>query len=165
MERLYIFTLAHALFRKTGIPPRLRWGKLFPGHALAAADALEHALHVADRRLRQDAMPEIEDKRHARKSRQHVIDRAVERRSSGQQYQWIKISLDGMALADPIPHHQTVHGPIKPYPVDRNLLDIRPQQGSHAAGKTDNLCTRHLGANLGNDAAGGLDTPANEILR
>jgi hypothetical protein len=41
--------------------------------------ALQHLLDMGDRRLRLDAVAEIEDQPPLRKIRQHVVDRAVER--------------------------------------------------------------------------------------
>lgn len=54
------------------------------GIKLSPSHALQHPLHMSDRRLRQDAMTEIEDMRAACESLQHRIDFTVERFPTGQ---------------------------------------------------------------------------------
>lgn len=49
------------------------------GQIFSPARALQHLLDMGDRRLRLDAVAEIEDEAALRKIRQHIVDRAVER--------------------------------------------------------------------------------------
>src|SRR4051795_11825977 len=70
----------------------------------SAPHAPQHLLDMGDRRLRLDAVAEIEDEPPLRKVRQRVVDRAVERIAAGDEHQRIEIALHGdlalYALAD-----------------------------------------------------------------
>jgi hypothetical protein len=55
----------------------------------------DHPLDMRDRGFRQDAVAEIEDQPSFRVVRQHIVDRAIERRAARDQRQRIEIALHG----------------------------------------------------------------------
>ena len=65
-----------------------------------SANACQHALDMRDRRLRKDAVPQVEDERSAGKCRHHLIDRTVERFAAGHQNLGIEIALHRHARLD-----------------------------------------------------------------
>ncbi len=89
-----------------------------------AAHALEHLLDMRDRRLRQDAVAEIEDEWAARQRRQDVVDVAVERRAAGEQRQRIEIALHRHARLELLARERAVDRPVEADRVDAGSLDI-----------------------------------------
>src|SRR5207253_6009285 len=89
--------------------------RLFPSHPF------QHAFHMRDRRLREDAVPEVEDKRPAGKRLQYHINRAVERRPAGDQYQRIEIALHWKAALDLVAGKDPIDHPVETDRVDGGL--------------------------------------------
>ena len=58
---------------------------------------------MRDWRFRLNAVAEVENQPASGKIRQHVIDRAIERRTTGDQHQRIEIALNGDAALDFVP--------------------------------------------------------------
>src|SRR5687768_4030743 len=105
--------------------------------------ALEHLLDMSDRRVRQDAVAEVENERPAGERGKNRIDTAVERRASGSQRQRIEIALHRTAALDFIAREIKIDHPIKAHSIDFNVLDVAFQVASGAARKTDDLGARH----------------------
>src|SRR6185437_5703255 len=106
--------------------------------------AREHLLDMRDRRLGQDAVPEVEDEASARKRLKHRIDRTVERAAAGEQHQRIEIALHGPPALDLIASEDPIDHPIQPDGVDRHLLNITPQRRAGSTRKADDPRARHL---------------------
>src|SRR5450631_577877 len=106
-----------------------------------AADALEHGLDMGNGRFRHDAVPEIENERPLREGLEHRIDRPLERRPSGHQHQGIEIALHRHPALHPIADESAIHGPIDADGIDRQFVDVTPQERTGATREAD-----HLGA-------------------
>src|SRR5712672_1306286 len=87
-----------------------------------SAHAREHLLHMRDRRLRQDAVAEIEDERPIRKRSKNLVDGPVERAAARHQRQGIEISLHRHADLDLIARECKIGRPIKTHGIDRDLF-------------------------------------------
>src|SRR5262249_29632004 len=71
----------------------------------------EHLLDMGDRRLRQDAVAQIEDEGLLRERRKHVVDRPIERGAPCQQRQRIEIALHGSPGLDLLARKAAVDHP------------------------------------------------------
>jgi hypothetical protein len=83
------------------------------GVVLCPAYARKHLLHMCDRRLRQDAVSEIEDEGPLGKYLEYVVDRAIERSAADEQRQRIKVSLHRHAPLDLITGKNRINRPIE----------------------------------------------------
>ena len=81
----------------------------------------QRLLDMRDRRLRQDAVAEIEDQRALGEVLQDVVDRAVERGAAGEQHQRVEIALHGDAALHVRAHERRLRGPVDADRVDRHL--------------------------------------------
>ena len=86
---------------------------------LPAQPRLQHLLDMRDRRLRQDAVAEIEDERPAGERLQYRIDGAVERLAAGQQRQRIEIALHRPAALDAARARIKIDHPVEADRIDR----------------------------------------------
>jgi len=69
---------------------------------------------MRNRRLRQNAVAEIEDKRPRREILQNRIDRAIQRCAAGEKHQRIEITLNRTTCLDAISRECKIDHPIKP---------------------------------------------------
>src|SRR5215467_15954499 len=129
---------------------------------LCPAYACKHLLHMCDRRLRQDAVSEIEDEGPLGKHLEYVVHRTIERSAADEQRQRVEISLHRHAPLDLITRKNGIDRPIETDRIDRDVFDVAQERSADATRKSDHLCARYLAAHLRNDALGGTDTPAME---
>src|SRR5262249_31596738 len=73
-------------------------------------------------------------------------------------------SLHRHAPLDLIAREHEVDGPIKPYGIDRDVLDIAQKRSADPAGEPNHSRPRHVPTHLGDDSLRGLDAPAGEFL-
>src|SRR5215471_11325410 len=132
---------------------------------LCPAHARKHLLHMCDRRLRQDAVSEIEDEGPLGKHLKYVLHRAIERSAADEQRQRVEISLHRHAPLDLITRKNGIDRPIETDRIDRDVFDVAQERSADATRKSDHLCARYLAAHLRNDALGGTDTPSMEFVR
>ncbi len=78
---------------------------------------------MRDRRIRQDAVAEIENKRPGRKCRQDRIDRPIERRAAGQKHQRIEIALNRAQWLNVLADKTKVGRPINADGVDGDGIE------------------------------------------
>src|SRR4051812_772178 len=78
----------------------MMWNALTHPYIGSAPHASQHLLDMGDRRLRQDAVAEIEDERSIRECLHHRIDSTVERAAAREQCERIEIALH---------RHQVLH--------------------------------------------------------
>src|SRR5215813_4776013 len=135
------------------------------GRILRPAYACQHLLHMCDRRLRQDAVSEIEDEGPLGKCLEYVVHRAIERSSADEQRQRIEVSLHRHAPLDLITGKNRINRPIKADCIDRDVFDVAQESGTDATRKSDHLRIRYVAAYFCDDALGGTDTPAMEFVR
>src|ERR1700682_4154568 len=82
--------------------------------------ARKHLLDVRDRRLGQNAVPEIEDERLGCKRLEHSLDLAIERGAAGDERQRVEIALYRPTTLDVLARVGAIDHPIEPNRVDRN---------------------------------------------
>src|SRR5690242_4999080 len=99
---------------------------------------------MRDRRLRQDAVAEVEDERTAGKSLHHRVDLTVERGAPGQQRQRIYIALHRLERLDFIAREGEPLRPVEADGIDAGLLDVAPDLGARPAREADDPRARHL---------------------
>src|SRR3954470_13764119 len=122
----------------------------------SAPHALKQLLDMGDRRLRLDAVAEIEDEPPLRKIRQRVVDRAVERGAACDQHQRIEIALSPSLGLHALADEGRLRGPVDADSVDAGRLDEPGELRTGTARKADDLRIRHLGAHALDDAPGRL---------
>src|SRR5256884_8269885 len=83
------------------------------GVILWPAYACKHPLHMCDRRLRQDAVSEIEDEGALGKCLEVVFHRAIERSAADEQHQRVEASLHRHAPIDLITRINRSNRPIE----------------------------------------------------
>ena len=83
---------------------------------------------MRDRRFRQNAVAEIENKRPAGEGLQHRIDAAIERRAAGEQRQRIEIALHRHAALDLLARKVRSIIQSRPTASTGNSLDIARQR-------------------------------------
>src|SRR5262252_5230736 len=130
---------------------------------LCPAYACKHLLHMCDRRLRQDAVSEIEDEGPLGKYLEYVVHRAVERSAADEQRQWIEVSLHRHAPLDLITGKNRINRPIEADRIERHVFDVAQERSADPTRKSDHLRTRYVAAYFRDDALGGTDTPAMEF--
>src|SRR5581483_6863342 len=81
--------------------------------------ALHHPLDMCDRRLRLDAVAEIEDQPALAVIREYIVDRAVEGGATRDQNQRIEISLHRDAVLHALPDEGGIGGPVDADGIDR----------------------------------------------
>src|SRR6266566_6356840 len=132
---------------------------------LCPTHARKHLLHMCDRRLRQDAVSEIEDEGPLGKRLQYVIDRAVERAAAGEQHQRVEVSLHRHATLDLVTRKSEIDRPIEADGIDRNIFHVAQERSTDTTRKSDYLCPRYMTAHFRNDARRGIDAPSLEFER
>src|SRR5215468_9640597 len=132
---------------------------------LCPAYACKHLLHMCDRRLRQDAVSEIEDEGPLGKRLKYVIDRAVERGAAGEQHQRVEVSLHRHAPLDLISRKSRIDGPIEADGIDRNIFHVTQERSANATRKSDYLGPGYVAAHFRNNARRGIDAPSLEFIR
>ena len=131
----------------------------------SAAHARDKALDVVDRRLRQNAVAEIEDVRAPGEAGKDVLNRLVERPAAGDQRQWIEVALEGEPRRQQARGDVRVDGRVKADCREtRDVGDFR-QMRRRAAGEGDDRRRRPLAAQAGDEPFDRLDAPALEFLR
>ena len=120
---------------------------------------------MRNRRLRQHAVAEIENKGASRESLQNGIDGTVERRTPDQQHQRIEIALNRPFFLNPIAREAKLDHPVEPNRIDGNCRNIRRQLGTGAARETDYFRSGNAPANRGDDPGTWLDTPLTKFIR
>src|SRR5262249_31095860 len=135
------------------------------GVILCPAYACKHLLHMCDRRLRQDAVPEIEDEGPLGKYLEYVVDRAIERGAAHEQRQRIEVSLHRHAPLDLITGKNAINRPIEADPINGDVSDVAQERGAHPTRKSNHLRARYVAAYLRDDALSGTNAPAMEFLR
>src|SRR5262249_52368142 len=119
----------------------------------SAPHAPHHLLDMGDRSFRQNAVAEVEDQPALRVVRQHIVDRAIERRAAGDQRQRIEIALDGDARLHALADEGRLGSPVDADSIDAGCLDIDWKLRRGATGEADDLRVRDFRANACDDAA------------
>src|SRR5689334_13414864 len=101
--------------------------------------ALDHLLDMGDRRLRLDAVTEIEDEAPLSKIRKRDVDRAVECRAARDQHQRIEIALHGDLALHALADEGGLGGPVDADAVDAGRFDVTRQLRASAAREADDL--------------------------
>src|SRR3954447_22922283 len=125
-----------------------------------SAHAFEHPLDVGDRRIRQDAVAEVENKWPGPKRGEDRIDAAVERGAARAQRQRIEVALHRTPALDLISRKIKVNHPIQTNGIDLNILDVALQIAARAPWEPDYLRARHRAPHIGNDSFGRRNAPA-----
>src|SRR5260370_17668264 len=120
---------------------------------------------MCERRLRQDAVSEIEDEGPLGKCLDYVVHRAIERSAADEQRQRVEVSLHRHAPLDLITRKNGINRPIEADRIDRDVFDVAQERGTDATRKSDHLRTRYVAAYFCDDASGGTHTPAMEFVR
>ncbi len=115
---------------------------------------------MGNRRVRQDAVAEIEDERPRRERLEDGIDRTIQRRASDQQRKRIEITLDWPSGLNTIAGELKIDRPVQTHRIDRDRLEIRFETGAGPAWKTDNFRFRDLLSHCGDNPGRRLDTPS-----
>ena len=136
-----------------------------PGVILCPAYACKHLLHMCDRRLRQDAVSEIEDEGPLGKYFEYVVHRAIERSAADKQRQRIEVSLHRHAPLDLITGKNAINRPIEADRIDRDVFNVAHERRADATRKSNHLRIRYVAAYFRDDALSGSDTPAMEFVR
>src|SRR5947207_2749018 len=84
----------------------------------SAAKSPDHLLDMSDRRVRQNAVTEIENKRAVRERRKDRVNTSVERHATRAQRQWVKIALHRTLLLNDVAGEIEIHHPIKSNRID-----------------------------------------------
>ena len=124
-----------------------------------------HLLHMRDRRLRQNAVAEVENKRTAGERFENRVNAAVESSAAGTQRQRIEITLHRAANLDRIARKAKIDHPIQTNSIDLDVLDIAFQVAAGAARKPDDLRARYRAPHIGNDSFGRRNAPALKFVR
>src|SRR5262245_9253758 len=119
---------------------------------------------MRDRRVRHDAMTEIEDEPTRGKLSQDTVDRPVEPFAAGMKHRRIEVPLHGDEGLQPAPHHVKGHGPVDRNPVDAGLADIAFETELDALWKTDDAGIAYRTPHQGYDPRGRADRPSFEFL-
>src|SRR6516225_8010339 len=143
----------------------MRRSDAHPGVILCPAYACKHLLHMCDRRLRQDAVTEIEDEGPLGKRFEYVVHRAIERSAADEQRQRVEVSLHRHAPLDLITCKNAINRPIEADRIDRDVFDVAQERGADATRKSNHLCAWYVAAYFCDDALGGTDTPSIEFVR
>src|SRR5208282_5612773 len=114
-----------------------------------AAHPSHQALDMLDRRLRQDAMAEIEDMRAGLESLEDALDVLVETGSAGDQRQRVEIALQGIAFGQRGDGDPRLDAGVEADRVDFSYACEFSQLRPRAARKGDDPRVRRLGLNLG----------------
>src|SRR5215831_17230225 len=143
----------------------MRRSDAHPGVILCPAYACKHLLHMCDRRLRQDAVSEIEDEGPLGKYFEYVVHRAIERSAADKQRQRIEVSLHRHAPLDLITGKNAINRPIEADRIDRDVFNVAHERRADATRKSNHLRIRYVAAYFRDDALSGSDTPAMEFVR
>src|SRR5947209_8780925 len=120
---------------------------------------------MRDRRLRQNAVAQIENERTAGKIRQNIVDCTVQRIAAGKQDQRIEIALHGNTVLYALAYKGTVYRPIHANRIYRHLIEIGGQRGAGAPRKANDLSVWNFATYVGNNPARWFDAPALEFRR
>src|SRR6202166_2294630 len=101
------------------------WNALI--HSYIAANPCDQAFHMGNRRVRQDAVTKVENKRAPSERFEDGLDRMIECHSTGEQYQRIKITLDGAQRLDVIARKTQFCHPVESYRVHRHGCEVARQ--------------------------------------
>src|SRR5262245_9842242 len=117
---------------------------------------------MGDRRLRHDAVAEVEDERPARKGFQHLIDRTIKCLTAGDQHKRIEIALHRHAALDLLTREGPIDHPVEADGIDWHLLGITLERRASTTRKADDLRARDDSPDLFHDSPGRLDAPTRE---
>ena len=116
------------------------------------------------RRCRQDTVSKIPDERPVGKCREYPVYCAIKRIATGQQQQWIKITLDCNASRNMRASKIKVRRPIEPDGIDRDIIQIAKEPGPDPARKSDDSGFWNIVPYRRDQALRGLDAPLPEFL-
>src|SRR5260370_40302883 len=88
------------------------------------SNSLQHAFHVPDRRIGQNAVTQVEDEGPIGETMQDVVDLSVERGTPGKQNHGIEITLNRHGLRDLSASEAAVDWPVETHGLDRHLFDV-----------------------------------------
>src|ERR1700730_92951 len=94
----------------------MMWNALI--HSYMTAHPCDQTFHMGDGRVRQDAVAKVEDEWVRSERFEDGIDRMIERRTAGEQYQRIEIALNGPQRLNLITRKTQLYHPIEPHRVD-----------------------------------------------
>jgi hypothetical protein len=129
-----------------------------------AANPGDQALDMSDRRIRQNAVAEIENKRSSRKGLQNRLDCSIECISANQQRERIKVTLHRPMSLNVLAGETRFDHPIETDRVDRDSVEIACQLGSGPARKSDDLCVRNPPSHSAYDLCQWIDAPFAKFL-
>ena len=137
-----------------------------PRHAIdpPLAHPCDHPFHMGDRRLRQDAVAEIEDERSVAESRQDRIDLAIERSAAREQCQRIEIALHRPAALDLVAGKAAIDHPVEPDRVDSNAVHIALNSVPAPRGNPMIFASGTRCAQPRDDPPRRIDAPARELV-
>src|ERR1700722_4066512 len=96
----------------------MMWNALI--HSYMAANPCDQALHVGNRRVRQDAVAEVENERLSSERFLDGVGRTIERRSTSEQHQRIEIALKRPQRLNEVARKIQFGHPIEPHRIDRH---------------------------------------------
>src|ERR1700733_11375143 len=132
-------------------------------HSYMAADPCDQALHMGNRRVRQDAVAEIENERLSSERFSDGVDRAIKRRSASEQHQRIEIALNSPQRLNVVARKIQFGHPIEPHRIDRHGTEIALQLGAGAARKSDDPRRGNMFTHARHDPRCRLDEPFGEF--
>src|SRR5690348_4780803 len=95
----------------------------------SSAHAFQHLLDMRNRRLRQNAVAEIEDKGAAGKRLACLVHRPIKRSTAGEKRQRIEIALHRYPALDLVARETAVDHPVEADGIERHLVDIAQEVG------------------------------------
>src|SRR5579872_3770340 len=119
---------------------------------------------MRDRRLRQNAVAEIEDERAVRQRFEDRVDRAIKRRATDHERERVEIALHRAHPLNMIARKAELDHPIEPDRIDGDGFEITPELARRAARKADDPGARNLLAHRFNNPAAWLDAPSAEFI-
>src|SRR5215475_11330934 len=118
---------------------------------------------MRDRRVWQDAVTKIEDKRTVRESGENGVDCTIKRRAACHQNLRIEIALDRPPALNVLARIDVLDHPVEPDRVDRDFIDIAWDVGCRPTRKADHLGGRYVSSQRLDDPPRRLDAPAREF--
>ena len=104
---------------------RLDWfAAILVAHPALSSDSAQHLLDVRHWRLRQDFVPEIEDKPPASEVGDDIVNGTIQRCAASEQRHRIQVSLNRHTRRNPFPDERGVGHPVQAHRIDGNAIDI-----------------------------------------
>src|ERR1700726_2872001 len=113
-------------------------------HSYIVANPRDQTFHMGDRRVRQDAVAKVENKRMSPERFEDGVDRMIECCPTGEQHQRIKIALNGAQRLNVVARELQFRHPVEPHSVDRHGIQIALQLRAGTTRKANNSRRRKM---------------------